>query len=153
MWGDKDTDMMAKKSREDNQQINEVPPKDPPPKDLPPPGREPPPTVAPVEESPPDGTEDPHLSAGQKSLVTAEVHHTDPIDKNLRQGAGGAIGRVISIRSAACDRRAAETALSTSLRSLELENDERNIGVHEVLCKQLLGMLEKEHHAYVGKKA
>ena len=54
--------MMAKKSREDNQQINEVPPKDPPPKDLPPPGREPPPTVAPVEKPPQDGTEDPHLT-------------------------------------------------------------------------------------------
>ena len=33
-----------------------------------------------------------------------------------------------------------------------MENDERNIGVHEVLCRQLLGMLDKEHQAYVRKE-
>ena len=42
--------------------------------------------------------------------------------------------------------------MSTSLRSFELERDERNIGVHEVLCRQLLELLDKEHQAYVRKK-
>ena len=72
---------------------------------------------------------------------------------NLQDAADcGGLGRIISTRSAASDRKAAETALSTALRSLELEKDERNIGVHEVLCRQLLGMLDKEHQAYVSKE-
>ena len=106
------------------------------------------------ETPPPAGssTEDPGITAGKKSQVTAEVHQTEPVDKDLRAEAGGGVGRIISTRSAACDRRAAETALSTSLRSLELENNERNIGVHKVLCRQLLGMLDKEHQAYVRKE-
>ena len=135
MLGDKDTDNMAPKAKETL----------PPTKETPPPAEEPPPEAG-------NGAEDPLITAGKKSLVTAEVHHTDPIDKDLRTEAGGAVDWIISTRSAACDRRAAETALSTSLRSLELENNERNIGVHEVLCRQLLGMLDKEHQAYVRKE-
>ena len=80
--------------------------------------------------------------ASQPSSASQNMSSTNP---EPRAGVGGALGRIISTRSAASDRKAAETALSTALRSLELEKDERNIGVHEVLCKQLLGMLDKEH--------
>ena len=135
MLGDKDTDNMAPKAKE-----------------TPPPTKETPP---PAEETPPEsgnGTEDPVISAGKKSQVTAEVHHTDPIDKDLSAEDVGGVGKIISTRSAACDRRAAETALSTSLKSPELENNERNTGVHEVQYRQLLGMLDKEHQAYVRKE-
>ena len=116
MLGDKDTDMRAQKASEDNSQNNKVPPKDHPPT-----GKETPPPVAPVEESPPEGTDDPHITAGKKSLVTAEVHHTDPIDKDLRTEAGGAVGRIISTRSAACDRRAQHTPTSGAAPSAEPE--------------------------------
>ena len=128
MLGDKETDKMASTAKE-----------------TPPPAKETPPPAG-------RSTEDPGKTAGKKSQVTAEVHQTEPVDKDLRAEAGGGVGRIISTRSAASDRRAAETALSTSLRSLELENNERNIGVHEVLCRQLLGMLDKEHQAYVRKE-
>ena len=83
-------------------------------------------------------TTDAGTDAGRRVQVTAEVHPTEAAGKEHSTEAGGGAGRKISTRSAANDRKAAETTLVTSLRSLELERDERNIGVHEVLCRHLL---------------
>ena len=73
-------------------------------------------------------------SAPSARNASTENQNMSSTNTEPRTGEGGTIGRIISTRSAASDRKAAETALSTALRSLELEKDERNIGVHEVLC-------------------